>query len=87
MAEEAKKETLGVIETSQGTIIIRFFPQDAPKTVENFISLAGQHFYDGLIFHRVVKRFVIQGGCPLGNGRRAKDSPFMLYNRVFTVRP
>ena len=49
-------------------IRIEFFPEDAPKTVENFTKLAGDGFYDGLIFHRVIKDFMIQGGCPQGTG-------------------
>ena len=44
------------------------YPQIAPNTVNNFISLINKGFYDGLIFHRVIKGFMIQGGCPLGNG-------------------
>jgi peptidyl-prolyl cis-trans isomerase B (cyclophilin B) len=47
---------------------IEFFPADAPKTVENFVTLAKKGFYDGLTFHRVVPDFVVQGGCPKGNG-------------------
>ena len=49
-------------------IHIEFFPQDAPKTVENFVTLAKKGFYNGLIFHRVVPDFVVQGGDPQGNG-------------------
>ena len=44
------------------------YPEKAPNTVNNFISLANKGFYDGLIFHRVIPGFMIQGGCPLGNG-------------------
>jgi peptidyl-prolyl cis-trans isomerase B (cyclophilin B) len=47
---------------------IEFFPEDAPKTVENFVTLAKKGFYDGLNFHRVVPDFVVQGGCPKGDG-------------------
>ena len=47
---------------------IEFYPQDAPKTVENFVTLAKKGFYNGLTFHRVVPDFVVQGGCPKGNG-------------------
>ncbi len=60
--------------TSQGSFKIRLFPESAPLTVANFIDLAigkkgGKgNFYDGLIFHRVIKNFMIQGGCPLGQG-------------------
>jgi peptidyl-prolyl cis-trans isomerase B (cyclophilin B) len=49
-------------------IRIELFPTDAPKTVENFVTLAKKGFYDGLTFHRVVPDFVVQGGCPKGNG-------------------
>ena len=47
---------------------IEFYPEDAPKTVENFVTLAKKGFYDGLSFHRVVPDFVVQGGCPKGDG-------------------
>ena len=47
---------------------IEFFPEDAPKTVENFVTLARKGFYNGLSFHRVVPDFVVQGGCPKGDG-------------------
>ena len=54
--------------TSQGAIALELFDEDAPKTVENFRKLAGDGFYDGLIFHRVITDFMIQGGCPQGTG-------------------
>jgi len=54
--------------TNAGQITIELFDEDAPKTVENFKKLAGDGFYDGLIFHRVIKDFMIQGGCPQGTG-------------------
>ena len=53
-----------VIETNLGNIIMEFFPLDAPKHVENFISLARDGFYDGTLFHRVIPGFMIQGGDP-----------------------
>jgi len=56
------------IETNVGEIQFQTYDADAPKTVENFISLANKNFYDGLIFHRVMKNFVIQGGDPNGTG-------------------
>ncbi len=56
------------IHTSEGPISFELFDADAPKTVANFRELAGKGFYDGLIFHRVIKDFMIQGGCPQGNG-------------------
>ena len=54
--------------TSEGPIEIELFPGEAPKTVENFTKLAGEGFYDGLVFHRVIPDFMIQGGCPEGTG-------------------
>jgi peptidyl-prolyl cis-trans isomerase B (cyclophilin B) len=54
--------------TTQGTIALELFDEDAPKTVENFRKLAGERFYDGIIFHRVIPDFMIQGGCPQGTG-------------------
>ena len=57
-----------VMQTSEGPITLELFDEDAPKTVGNFKQLAGQGFYDGLIFHRVIPDFMIQGGCPQGTG-------------------
>jgi cyclophilin family peptidyl-prolyl cis-trans isomerase len=54
--------------TSLGTIAIEFFDDDASRTVENFRKLASEGFYDGIIFHRVIPDFMIQGGCPQGTG-------------------
>ena len=54
--------------TSHGAIVIEFFDDDAPKTVENFRRLSAEGYYDGLTFHRVIKDFMIQGGCPQGTG-------------------
>lgn len=54
--------------TEKGSMLVEFYENDAPKTVENFISLSKKGFYDGLTFHRVIPNFVIQGGCPKGNG-------------------
>jgi cyclophilin family peptidyl-prolyl cis-trans isomerase len=56
------------LHTSEGPIAIELFPQEAPKTVENFTRLASDGFYDGLSFHRVIPDFMIQGGCPIGDG-------------------
>ncbi len=56
------------IQTNKGVIIFETYDADAPKTVENFIALANKGFYDSLIFHRVIKDFMIQGGDPSGNG-------------------
>lgn len=57
-----------LIETVKGTMKVRFYEKDAPNTVANFVKLAKSGFYDGLTFHRVIPDFVIQGGCPRGDG-------------------
>jgi cyclophilin family peptidyl-prolyl cis-trans isomerase len=57
-----------VMKTTEGDITLELFDEDAPKTVSNFKQLVGQGFYDGLIFHRVIPDFMIQGGCPEGTG-------------------
>jgi peptidyl-prolyl cis-trans isomerase B (cyclophilin B) len=57
-----------VIETSRGTINFRLQPKEAPNTCENFVKLAKQGFYENLTWHRVLPNFVIQGGCPKGDG-------------------
>jgi peptidyl-prolyl cis-trans isomerase B (cyclophilin B) len=56
------------IETNKGTIKLRLFDEKAPFTVANFVNLANRGFYNGLAFHRVIPDFMVQGGCPLGNG-------------------
>ena len=56
------------METNKGTLGLELFDDDAPKTVENFVKLAGDGFYDGVIFHRVIPDFMIQGGDPTGTG-------------------
>src|SRR5678810_848747 len=62
-----------VIETNKGTIRVEMLEEDAPKTTENFITLAQRGYYDGIIFHRVIKGFMIQGGDPTGTGRGECD--------------
>ena len=56
------------LHTNAGPIAVELFDEDAPRTVENFRKLSGDGFYDGLIFHRVIPDFMIQGGCPEGTG-------------------
>lgn len=63
-----KGDKIAVIKTNMGTIKIRLFPQFAPKTVENFIGLIEKDYYNGIIFHRVIPDFMIQGGDPTGTG-------------------
>src|SRR5256884_6444015 len=60
--------TTATMQTTEGPIVFELFDQDAPKTVENCRKLAADGFYDGLTFHRVIKDFMIQGGCPEGTG-------------------
>ena len=66
--EVAENEKLVEMETSMGAIKIKLFPEYAPKAVENFVKHSQDGYYDGLIFHRVIKDFMIQGGDPMGNG-------------------
>jgi peptidyl-prolyl cis-trans isomerase B (cyclophilin B) len=60
--------TDATLHTNQGAIVVELFDDDAPKTVDNFLSLARKGFYDGVIFHRVIPDFMIQGGDPTGTG-------------------
>lgn len=60
--------TKGIIHTEKGDMFVEFYYKETPGTVANFVKLAKSGFYDGLTFHRVIPGFVIQGGCPLGNG-------------------
>jgi peptidyl-prolyl cis-trans isomerase B (cyclophilin B) len=57
-----------IIKTEKGDMTVQFYDQDAPKTVENFLKLSKEGFYDGVTFHRVIPDFVIQGGDPTGTG-------------------
>ena len=61
--------SVATMSTNHGDITIELFDEDAPKTVQNFKDLAAKGFYDGLAFHRIIKDFMIQGGCPEGTGR------------------
>ncbi len=62
------------IQTNKGTIRVELFESDSPKTTENFITLAGKGYYDDVIFHRVIKGFMIQGGDPTGTGRGGESA-------------
>ena len=57
-----------IIETDKGNMVVELFEKEAPNTVDNFVKLINKGFYNGLTFHRVLPNFVIQGGCPKGNG-------------------
>lgn len=64
----AAENPIVVFETTQGNFEAELYPDKAPKAVENFLKLAEKHYYDGTVFHRVIKAFMIQGGDPQGNG-------------------
>ena len=68
MGIDPTKRYTATMETSMGTIVISLDPINAPKTTNNFVFLALNHYYDGIIFHRVIKGFVCQGGDPQGSG-------------------
>ena len=68
LAAPVKNDTVAVIKTNLGDIKVKFFPEHAPKAVENFITHAKNGYYNGIIFHRVIKDFMIQGGDPTGTG-------------------
>ena len=69
MTIDTKKTYVATIETSRGNIVLELYPAYAPKTVNNFVFLAKEGYYDGVTFHRVIANFMIQGGDPTGTGR------------------
>ncbi|MEN9222998.1 MAG: peptidylprolyl isomerase [Thermostichus sp. BF3_bins_97] len=87
MVIDPAKSYTATLETTAGTMTLELFPQEAPLTVNNFVFLANDNFYDGVIFHRVIRGFMIQGGDPTGTGRggpgyRFQDEPVKRsYNR------
>ncbi|CRK81623.1 peptidylprolyl isomerase [Neobacillus massiliamazoniensis] len=89
--EVTDQEKLVEMETSMGNIKIKLFPKYAPKAVENFVKLSEKGYYNGLIFHRVIKDFMIQGGDPKGNGTGGESiwgKPFEdeFSNSLFNIR-
>lgn len=68
LAEQKENTLTATIKTNKGDITVQLFPDQAPKTVENFTGLAEKGYYDGVIFHRVIPNFMIQGGDPTGSG-------------------
>jgi peptidyl-prolyl cis-trans isomerase B (cyclophilin B) len=68
MTIDSKKEYRARISTARGEIVLQLFPEHAPQTVNNFVFLARENFYDGVTFHRVIANFMIQGGDPSGSG-------------------
>ena len=69
MIIDTSKHYVATIESDQGEIVVELYPEHAPLTVNNFVFLAREGFYDGVTFHRVIKNFMIQGGDPTGTGR------------------
>ncbi|MEZ4861273.1 MAG: peptidylprolyl isomerase [Caldilineaceae bacterium] len=69
MQIDPKKSYKATIATNRGDIVLELYPEHAPKTVNNFVFLAKEGFYDGVTFHRVISNFMIQGGDPTGSGR------------------
>jgi cyclophilin family peptidyl-prolyl cis-trans isomerase len=69
-----KGQPVAVIDTDMGKIVVKLYPDKAPKACENFERLAGQGYYNGIIFHRVIDNFMIQGGDPTGTGRGGQSS-------------
>ena len=81
MKIDPNKTYVATINTSKGKIVIDLFPKEAPKTVNNFVFLAREKFYDGTIFHRVIPGFMIQGGDPTGTGRGGPGYKFENENK------
>ncbi|HMV26008.1 MAG TPA: peptidylprolyl isomerase [bacterium] len=79
-------DTIIVLETTQGTIEVKLFPDIAPKASENFEQLVEKGYYDGIIFHRIIKDFMIQGGDPTGTGRGGQSVWGMPFDDEFSFK-
>ena len=77
MGIDPSKRYTATMETSMGTLVIALDPIAAPITVNNFVFLAAQHYYDGIIFHRIIRNFMCQGGDPSGSGRGGPGYQFV----------
>ncbi|WP_286028889.1 peptidylprolyl isomerase [Ligilactobacillus agilis] len=87
----AAEGPVATFKTNKGDFAIKLFPKQAPKTVENFLGLVAKNYYDGIIFHRVIKDFMIQGGDPTGTGMGGQSlwgAPFEdeFSNELFNIR-
>lgn len=83
--EMADSMTVAVIKTNMGTIEVELFAKETPKTVENFVGLANKGYYNGVIFHRVIDGFMIQGGDPTGTGRGGESLWGKKFNDEFVT--
>lgn len=79
-------DTIAIMDTNMGTIKIRLFAELAPKTVENFTTLAKKDYYNGIIFHRVIDGFMIQGGDPTGTGRGGESAWGVPFEDEFSTK-
>src|SRR3954469_1226258 len=82
MKIDVNKTYTATLDTSKGKIVLELFPKDAPKTVNSFVFLAREKFFDGLIFHRVIPGFMIQGGDPTGTGMSGPGYEFENENQA-----
>jgi len=79
LSKKGTSNPVVVLETTQGKITLELFPKIAPKAVENFITHINNGYYNGIVFHRIIKEFMIQGGDPTGTGRGGKS----IWNKPF----
>jgi len=95
LAVAGNKAPIAVLETNAGTIELKLYPEKSPLAVENFVGLIKKGYYNGIIFHRVIKGFMIQGGDPTGTGRggssiwgkefKNENSPNLVFDKPFIL--